>query len=351
MSLHLERNRIVGSANSDFQACLAADLGSALGQMLGSGNVVVTGRDGKGFSRLMKRALTCGIMENGIQVLDTRLVPTPVVRYCTTDSASDFGVYLGFSSSTPGDLVVSFFDESGALASGEVVGGLLDRLGSRDRLVSAQEVGDIMFFAQAYEGYRTELLSAVDTDAIVGSSPRVLLDCSNGAVSVTVPRILRGLNCDVTSFHDNAPAYLTHSPVISDDDLMADFAGEVSDNKADLGLAFDPCGESVRVVDDSGGVLSQEDLGLILAESTDAGRIAVTKDLERGRLADRAEIRPLKREYNRIMPGDLDAALGADNEMYLAGEHRPWWDAAPFVLKLVEIVSKGQRLSELVAGL
>ncbi len=346
LSLRIERNRIIGSANKDYRACFAADMGSTLGQMIGSGNVVVTGRDGKGFSRLMKRSLTCGIMENGIQVLDTRLVPIPVVRYCIRDSRSDFGVYMGFSWRNPSDLVTSLFDDRGAIASHEMLEELIRMIGKGSRLVSAQEVGDIMFFPQSFEGYRSHLLEAVDVDSIIQASPKVLMDCSNGAVSVILPRILRGLNCEVVSFHDNAPAYLTDKPVLSGDPLMSAFADHLVERDGDIGLALDPCGESMRVIDDKGNILTQEDLGRILATRTGAKRIAVHEELMDSRsLSESTELVPLEDEYQRLMPEDIDAALDKDHACYLASGQRRWWDALPVALRLVELVSKGEKLS------
>lgn len=343
LKLNVERSRIVGDAGA-LNACTAAALGSGFGQMIGSGNVVVTGRDGKGFSRLLKRAMTCGIMENGVEVLDTRLVPRSVTRYCVGETSSDFGVYVGFDWRRPGTLGVTFFDGKGALLGQPMLEEILKKMGCLERTASAREVGDIVFFSDAGPRYEAEILKAVDVKAISAARPKVMLDCSNGAVSVTLPQILRKLDCQVVSSHDNPAAYLGSRPVLADDALMAEFAGKVKDGGVDLGIALDPCGESARFVDDEGAVMSQRDLGLLLMRNAGVKRLGVRRELASA--FSGADIRILE-DDDPILPGEIDAALGQDDACYLRGGQGRWWDASPVALKLIEVISKGKRISQL----
>jgi len=345
LSLSVERSRIVGDASA-LNACAAAALGSGFGQIIGAGNVVVTGRDGKGFSRLLKRAMTCGIMENGVEVLDTRLVPRSVTRYCVSDTSSDFGVYVGFDWRRPGTLAVAFFDGKGALLGQGMLEEILKKMGCLERTASAREVGDIVFFSDAGPRYEAEILKAVDVKAISAARPKVMLDCSNGAVSVTLPQILRKLDCQIVASHDNPAAYLGSRPVLADESLMADFARKVKEAGASLGIALDPCGESARFVDDEGSVLSQRDLGRLLVENAGVKRMGVRRELAPEFPAGRVGVKVLE-DDDLALPSELDVALGHDDACYLRGGQKRWWDALPVALKLVEIVSKGKRISQL----
>jgi len=351
MSLDIERNRIVGRANSVLNACMAADLGSALGRTVGPGNVVVTGRDGKGFSRLMKRSLTCGIMENGIQVLDTRLIPAPVMRYCIVESQSDYGAYLGFYWRDQTKLAATFFDRTGAILDENMLQRILEAQGGCMRSVSAREVGDIIFYAEARSNYASQVLRSIDTQSISARAPKLILDCSNGAVSVTLPGILRDLGCNVVSAHDTPSAYMTHKPVMSNDSLMGDFAQEVAEEKADLGMALDPCGESVRFVDDRGDVVNQMDLALLLARNLGYKSMLVHGEMDTGLLSvEGIETSPVLKEHDRIIPGGVNLAFGEDETCYLGDQVRRWWDAVPVALKVVELISRVGKISELRAG-
>jgi phosphomannomutase/phosphoglucomutase len=348
MSLDIERNRIVGKANTVYNACMAADLGSALGRTVGSGNVVVTGRDGKGFSRLMKRALTCGIMENGIQVLDARLVPAPVLRYCIVESHSDYGVYMGFYWRDQTKLATTFFDRNGSMLDEHMLHKILDNQGECSRSISAREVGDIIFYAEATASYSSQVLDSIATDSISTKKPKVILDCSNGAVSVTLPKMLRDLGCNVVSTHDTPSAYMTHKPVMSNDSLMSEFAQEIAEEHADLGIALDPCGESVRFVDDSGKLVSQTDLAIILSKKMGYKNMLVHEGMDIDAL-DRAGVKTglLQPEHETIIPDGVEMAFGEDETCYLGDAVRRWWDAVPVSLKVVELICRAGSISQL----
>ncbi len=352
MGLKFERNRIVGDAREAYSACVTADLGSAFGRTIGSGNVVVTGRDGKGFSRLMKRSFTCGVMENGIQILDTRLVPAPVLRFCVVESGSDYGVYIGFYWRDHMRLAATFFDRKGAILEEKMVRAILERRSKGGVALSPREVGDIMFYAEARRNYAAEVLRSVETQAISSWRPKVAVECSNGAVSLTLPEMLRRLECNVVSSHDNPSAYMTHKPIISDDSLMAEFAGKVSEEGAAIGIALDPCGESARFVDDEGVVITQSELGLLLVKRGDIKRVMLHPDMMQD--SDRfrtlgAGVIDLSPSYERIMPPEVDLALGEDHTAYMRDDLRRWWDSVPVALRLIELASRGQKLSEMLA--
>jgi len=346
--LHVERGCIVAEAHA-LNACTAAALGSGFAQVIGPGNVVVTGRDGKGFSRLIKRAMTCGIMENGVEVMDTRLVPRSVTRYCVSDTSSDYGVYVGFHWLRPGSLVFSFFDAAGAILGHDMLERILGKMGCLEKGTSAREVGDIVFFFDAGPRYEEEILRAVDTNAISSARPKVVVDCSNGAISVTLPEILRKLGCQVVSYNDDPAGYLSGMPVLADESLMADFARKVKDGGADLGIALDPFGECARFADDEGVVLSQRDLGLLLMAKAGVRVMGVWHGLG-GAFPSSMDVRILKEDEGQL-PRGLDAALGQDHACYLGSRRRRWWDASPMALKLLEIVSEGDKISRLRRGL
>ncbi|MBU7004755.1 MAG: hypothetical protein HXS50_04260 [Theionarchaea archaeon] len=348
MSLDVERNRIVGKANRLYNACMAADLGSALGRTIGSGNVVVTGRDGKGFSRLMKRALTCGIMENGIQVLDTRLVTAPVMRYCIVESHSDYGAYLGFYWRDHTKLATTFFDRNGSVLDEEMLYRILDRQGDCAKSISAREVGDIIFYAEAKMSYSSQILDSIDTESISTRKPKIILDCSNGAVSVTLPQILRDLGCNVVTTHDTPSAYMTQRPIISDNSLMSEFAQGIAEKHADLGIALDPCGESAIFVDDSGELISQTDLALLLAKNMGYKTMLVHEGMDTKSLVGvgvKTEL--VQPEHEKIFPEGIDMAFGEDETCYLGDVVRRWWDAVPVSLKVVELLCRAGSISQL----
>jgi mannose-1-phosphate guanylyltransferase / phosphomannomutase len=130
-----------------------------------------------------------------------------------------------------------------------------------------------------------------------------------------------------------------------------------------LGIVFDPDGETLRLVDDTGHALSDEEcllalLSLVTASSPQARLalpVAVSQAAERMAAANGASITWTKLSVASLMEvaggGGIDFAASGGGG-YLWPDFLPAADAVATMAKVLDLLARtGQRLSSVVAGL
>jgi len=73
--------RVTGLSNVEMTPEFGARLGSAYGAFIGIGRTVVTSRDSDNVSRMMSRALICGLLSAGVNTSDLRATSIPILRH------------------------------------------------------------------------------------------------------------------------------------------------------------------------------------------------------------------------------------------------------------------------------
>ena len=86
---------------------------------------------------------------------------------------------------------------------------------------------------------------------------KIVVDCVNGATSKALPKLLKKLNCDVIGIYCKYSEVFERSPEPIPRNLN-ELSKYVIKNKADLGLATDPDGDRLSVVDNKGNPLGEE---------------------------------------------------------------------------------------------
>ena len=86
---------------------------------------------------------------------------------------------------------------------------------------------------------------------------KVAIDCVNGATSKALPSLLNKLNCEVIKIHSHYDENFGRSPEPIPSNLK-ELSECVIDNNADLGLATDPDGDRLSIIDNKGNPLGEE---------------------------------------------------------------------------------------------
>ncbi len=242
----------------------AAAFGSWLYEEKGAPPTVVLGRDSRATGPLLARSVSAALEAVGCTVIDIGLVPTPTALLAIRHHGADGGVVVTASHNPV---------EWNALKLASGAGMFLDA----DQAAAMREHVD----APGWRGWdgigRTELddgaaarhveaiqtLPFVDVEAIRTRKFRVALDCVRGAGAVTFPKLLEALGCDVRGINLEPDGRFPRKP-----EPVAGNLGEleslVRETGADIGLATDPDGDRLSLVDETGRAIG-EDYTLALA--------------------------------------------------------------------------------------
>ncbi|MGD1011913.1 MAG: sugar phosphate nucleotidyltransferase [Acidimicrobiales bacterium] len=259
------RYGVGGIANVDLSPEVAVRVALAYATTLPKGATVAVSRDSSRAARMLKRAAMVGIIAAGCNVEDLEVATVPVTRFLTRTGTSVGGMTVRLVPGDPQSVVLRFFNEDG-MDVDEATQRKIERLYNREesRRVLAAEIGDIDFATRTVELYTNELTSMVDLDAIRAARFKLVLDYAFGTASFVMPNVLAKLGADVLGINPN----ISTSGVIGFD--RAVHARRLSDlvqsSGANLGAIFDPDGEQLTLVDDTGHVLEDDEALLTLVQ-------------------------------------------------------------------------------------
>lgn len=288
--------RITGLSNLEMNPEFGAKLGAAWGAVIGAGKTVVTSRDADTVSRMMNRAIICGLMSAGVNVNDLRTMSIPLVRHELHNGKEVGGVHVRKSPYDKRLTDIIFFDADGKdLPVGKTKA--IERLFfGEDFLRSpAESVGTINFPQRTTETYREQFLAALELDAIRQAKFKIVVDYSNGVVATIFPAILGAFDCQVIALNSNLdPKRLTRDAVEINSSLQH-LSHMVTSHKYDIGCMIDVVGERITIVDERGSIIDSDRLltlvtKLFLHLHPDTKRIAVP-------ITSSGEVEMLAREY------------------------------------------------------
>jgi mannose-1-phosphate guanylyltransferase/phosphomannomutase len=259
--------RVSGYSNIEMNPEFGARLGAAFGAFVGAGKTVVTSRDPDNVSRMMNRALMCGLISAGVNVNDLRATPIPILRHELSTGKEVGGLHVRKSPRNKNVTDIIFFDASGKdlpVSKRKTVERLF--FGEEVPRVAPEKVGEINFPERTTESYREKFLSALNIEAIKKAKLKLVLDYSHGITATVFPTLIGSLGCEViaiNAFLD--PAKLTREPEETEDALRR-LSHIVTSLGYDLGCMFDAGGERLYIIDETGKPISEERLLALVAK-------------------------------------------------------------------------------------
>ncbi|MGO8885734.1 MAG: sugar phosphate nucleotidyltransferase [Streptosporangiaceae bacterium] len=271
---------VSGLVNVEITPELCVRLASAYATTLRKGAVVTTSRDVSRAARALKRAVHGALNASAINVVDLEAQPLPVARFETGRNEYSGGIALR---TTPGDLQsidIIFLDEQGADLS-EAAQRKLERVFSRQeyRRAFPGEIAELTYPPRVIEAYTRELLRCVDMAGVRGAGLKVVADCAGGTASLVLPQLLGKIGVDVLTVNNRLDEASPTQSLAQSRAGMHRLSELVASSKAAFGVRFDPVGERITLVDDTGAMVSDDRallvvLDLIAAERR-SGRVAL----------------------------------------------------------------------------
>ncbi|HEX7034606.1 MAG TPA: phosphomannomutase/phosphoglucomutase [Pseudomonadales bacterium] len=219
---------------------------------------VAVGRDGRHSSAPLRDALTRGLTEGGVDVLDIGRVPTPVLYFATHVLGTGTGVMITGSHNPPDYNGLKMMIGGETLAEKRIQG-LRARL-EENRLSEGEgEIEEVDVAAQ--------YLERIVGDVVVAQPLKVVVDCGNGVAGVLAPELIRQLGCDVVPLYCDVDGdFPNHHPDPAEPKNLEDLITVVKAEQADIGLAFDGDGDRLGVVTGRGEIIWPDKLLMLYAQ-------------------------------------------------------------------------------------
>jgi phosphoglucosamine mutase len=267
---------IRGRANQDpMTAELALLAGRAAAMVLAGPDrrgPVIIGQDPRLSGDMLAQAAAAGVLSAGLDACRVGVVPTPAVARLVVETGAPLGIMISASHNPFEDNGIKIFQADGLKLDDATEGRIEDLiLGTRDASGAPLPLpGTMNALDDARERYLRFIAEAVGP--VAASGLKVVMDCANGAASTIAAEVFRQAGMDPTVIADrpdgrniNQDCGSQHPEAL----CQAVVAGG-----ADAGLAFDGDADRLLAVDETGHVLTGDQLMAIFARHLDArGRL------------------------------------------------------------------------------
>jgi phosphoglucosamine mutase len=357
MSSHIFRAYdIRGIFNKELNVAMAAKIGMAFGSYIGGEGRILVGRDGRTSSEVLEDAFISGLASTGCDCVSIGLVPIPTANYHIWRGDYEGGAYITASHNPPeyGGIRFRHSDGTGYTRENMEIRDICmegswnlvswDRIGAVERRSSQEAIEEYMDFILRKFSIQEGL--------------RSVLDLGNGVAATTAPRALRRAGIEVVTINKVIDGTFPGRPSEPREDTLGDLMKTVIKEKAAFGAGYDGDADRVIFVDDRGRVVQTEKIGVLIARDILKKRPGkIIANVECSMIVEE-EIPKLGGEVLRVRVGDVFISEAIKNHKalfametsahYFLPEFYPFDDPLLITLKLGEILSRGEKLSELV---
>lgn len=259
-----------GTANLDLTAELALELSVAAAHVLGEAGAfsaerrpfALVGRDTRASGEFLEAAVVAGLAAAGVDVVRLGVIPTPGVAYLVGAMGADLGVMLSASHNPMPDNGIKFFARGGVKLDDAIEDAIEEQLGELWLRPTGAEVGRVTDDPGAVEGYVAHLVASLGEDASL-EGLKVVVDCANGAASMTALAAFEAQGAEVVALH------ATPNGLNINDNCGSTHLGSlqtaVREHRADLGVGLDGDADRCLAVDASGEIVDGDQILAILA--------------------------------------------------------------------------------------
>lgn len=258
-----------GLANKDLTAELALELSVGAAHVLGEAGafdgrrpLALVGRDTRASGEFLEAAVVAGLASAGVDVVRVGVVPTPGLAFLVNDRNADLGVMLSASHNPMPDNGIKFFSRGGVKLDDIIEDAIEARLGEEWERPTGAAVGRVTDDYAAVEAYVAHLVSSLGTEGSLHGL-KVVLDCANGASSMTAVAAFETQGAEVVAIHNTPDGENINEDCGSTH--MGDLQATVVKEGADLGLAFDGDADRCLACDAEGTLVDGDQILAILA--------------------------------------------------------------------------------------
>ena len=265
MSKYFGTDGFRGEANKALNVEHAYKIGRFLGAYYGREHKcsVVIGKDTRRSGYMFECALTAGLTASGADAYLMHVTTTPSVSYITRTDDFDCGIMISASHNPYFDNGIKLLNGDGEKMEQYVIDEIeryLDGKGAEIPFATGSDIGKAVDYAAGRNRYIGYLISLA-THSYKGM--RIGLDCANGSTWMMAKSIFETLGAE-TVVIGNQPNGLN----INNDCGSTHIEGLrrlVTENKLDVGFAFDGDADRCLAVDEKGNIIDGDKLIAILS--------------------------------------------------------------------------------------
>lgn len=251
---------ISGQTNLDLTSETAAKIGVALGSCLARNSSVAINSDTHLASGMIKRAIYSGLPGAGVHTVNLGSVAMPLLRHFVRGNPEvHAGVHVCVNPEDPHpqSLQVQILEADGSNLGKRMEQRIQSTFFQEDlRRVGMEDIGEIREAQRFGEAYVEDFLTKVFADQLHTVPFKLVADYSHGMAADVMSALLDQLQIEVIPLNsllrEDAPFTERDRP----EQRLTELAAIVKAVNAHVGVMLDGPGETVRIVDDRGTVLT-----------------------------------------------------------------------------------------------
>ncbi len=305
-----------GTIEDGLTAEIVRDYAGAFHRFCPDGGIVI-GRDSRPSGKEFVSDITDRLKKLGRSVEDCGIVPTPTVQY-TVEAGDAVGGIVVTASHNPSEWNgLKFVGRDGCFLNGEEVEELMSLKGAD--LKASEISGERIEDGSAIDRHIAKICDVgwIDLKAIRNRCFRVAVDAVNGAAAEGLPKLLSAFGCEVVAINCEPTGDFVRGTEPLPENL-GELSRVVREESCHVGLAADPDGDRLAIVDENGRAIGEE-YTLVLAvdsflHSADSSAPVVTNlstTLAVERVAGARDIQVLRSAVGEINVVEMMKANGS----------------------------------------
>ena len=340
------------------------DVSYTLGRSFGSyikqkgEKITIVGHDNRESGVSIIKALTKGITDSGIDVINLGLVTTPMYYYARIKNNLNTGIMVTASHNPKeyNGFKIAFNKQGNAY--GKMIYDFRDYTNKGEFSIGKGQVIN--------QDIKEDYLNLLSNSITLGSKKiKVVVDCGNGTASTIIKDVLDRFNIEYDLLYcESDSTFPNHVPDPCVHENQKDLAKRVVELGYDLGIGIDGDADRVGIVDEKGNIVSA-DLYMIIIYRDIVNRMHNKKalfDVKCSKsLTDELDKLGIKKVMNRtgnsyakkeMEEGDFDFGGEYSGHVFFRDKFEGFDDGIYAGLRIIEILSNGnKKVSELLDGI
>ncbi len=258
-------NGIRGVFGEDFSLEFIHDMTLAIGSYFKEGPILI-GYDGRDSSPIISKIICSTLNSLGIDCNLAGLVPTPCLEFAVKSLRYNGGIMITASHNPPQYNGIKPVASDGVEISRE------DELLIEDIYLRKKwkkypySWGTTQHETRTIQSYIDGIKSHVNSNKIKSKNFKVALDLGNGAQAVIAPLLCKEFGCNVFTVNETIEGTFPGRGSEPTPQNLDSLSKLVTENKADLGIAFDGDGDRSLFCDEKGEILTGDKSALLLSK-------------------------------------------------------------------------------------